>query len=64
MLAVDRGVGKPAPDACETELFLNRLEKALEVTEPRRVCRCMSLGLLLELELALLSEDMLKERGR
>jgi hypothetical protein len=52
------GVGKPAAGACETELFLKRVEKAPEVTDPRRCCRAISFGLVLELPL---SEDMVKK---
>ncbi len=52
------GVGKPVAGACETELFLKRVEKAPEVTDPRRCCRAISFGLVLELPL---SEDMVKK---
>jgi hypothetical protein len=56
--AVDaKGVGKAVTGGCETELFLKRLAKALDVTDPCR-CRAMSLGLVLVLGF---SEDIVKE---
>jgi hypothetical protein len=59
-LIVDaKGVGKLAAGGCAIELARKRLVKALEVTDPRRCCRAISLGLLgFESEIF----DMLDER--
>jgi hypothetical protein len=56
--AAASGVGKLDAGACETELLRKRLEKALEVMDPRR-WRAMSFGLLNEFPL---SEDIVKKR--
>ena len=42
MAAVAKGVGKGTGGACETELLRKKLEKALDVIEPRRWVRAMS----------------------
>jgi hypothetical protein len=60
MAVAVKGVGNGVVGACETELFLKRLVKALDVMDPRR-CRATSLEPAPEFPL---SEDMMYDGKR